>query len=213
MDLSLKELQQQLAQCQNCSLWQTRTRVVIGEGDPKAKLLLLGEAPGGHEDMVSGQAFTGEAGEYLQEFLAFLNLTREQIYLTNTVKCRPTKPSARGRYGAYANRRPKASEIQACSPWLEQELKLVSPEIIVTLGTVPLSRLLGKNCSMKDFHGTPFFDEGHRAWVFPLFHPAAVIYNRRLKSVYLSDLARLKEFMVTVSSRAQSGEGLPGPER
>lgn len=192
---SLEKLRQEMVQCQNCPLWQTRTQVVTGQGDPNAKLLLLGEAPGGHEDMVSGQAFTGEAGEHLQEFLAILNLKREQIYLTNTVKCRPTKPSPRGRYGAYANRRPKASEIQACSPWLERELKLVAPEIIVTLGTVPLSRILGKNCSMKDFHGHPVYAERYRAWIFPLFHPAAVIYNRQLKPVYLSDLARLKDFL------------------
>jgi len=201
VDLSLAKLRQEMTQCRRCPLWQTRTQVVTGEGDPGAKLLLLGEAPGGHEDMISGQAFTGEAGEHLQEFLAVLNLTRAQIYLTNTVKCRPTRPSPRGRYGAYANRRPNASEIQACRPWLEQELQLVAPELIVTLGTVPLSFIVGKNCSMKDFHGRPFFAERYRAWVFPLFHPAAVIYNRRLQSVYLSDLVRLKEFMGTLFNR------------
>lgn len=197
MELAFQQLQQQISQCQNCSLWQTRTQVITGEGDINARLFLLGEAPGGHEDMVSGQAFTGEAGEYLREFLQFIGLKREQFYLTNTVKCRPTKPSTRGRYGNYANRRPKTSEIKACSPWLEQELGLVSPEIIITLGTVPLTRILGKSCSMKDFHGAPFYEDRYQAWIFPLFHPAAVIYNRDLKTVYLSDLEKLKEFIQT----------------
>lgn len=195
MELAFQQLQQQVSQCQNCSLWQTRTQVITGTGNINARLFLLGEAPGGHEDMVSGQAFTGEAGEYLQEFLEIIDLKREQFYLTNTVKCRPTKPSTRGRYGNYANRRPKFSEIKACSPWLEQELRLISPEMIITLGTVPLSRLLGRNCAMKNFHGAPFYDEHYQAWIFPLFHPAAVIYNRKLKPVYLSDLEKLKQFI------------------
>ncbi|NLL19475.1 MAG: uracil-DNA glycosylase [Clostridia bacterium] len=193
--ISMEQLNRQVSQCTHCPLWTTRTQVITGQGSLTAPLMLLGEAPGGHEDMVSGQAFTGEAGQHLEEFLQFIDIGRQEIYLTNTVKCRPTKPSPRGRYGPYSNRRPKASEIKACSHWLEQELKLVSPKIIATLGTVPLGRLLGKNIAMKDYHGRPFFSEQYQAWVFPLFHPAAIIYNRKIQPLYYADLAQLKEFI------------------
>lgn len=193
--ISMEQLNQQVSQCTNCPLWTTRTQVITGEGNCSAPLMLLGEAPGGHEDMVSGQVFTGEAGQHLEEFLNYIGIERQDIYLTNTVKCRPTKPSPRGRYGPYSNRRPKASEIKACSHWLEQELKLVSPKIIVTLGTVPLSKILGRNIAMKDHHGKPFFSEGYQAWVFPLFHPASIIYNPKIQPLYYHDLAQLKHFM------------------
>jgi len=195
MDISLNELRQQMRLCTNCSLWETRTQVITGQGTLGAKLMLLGEAPGGHEDLVSGQAFTGEAGHQLEEFLQFINLERNQIYLTNTVKCRPTRPSDRGRYGPYANRRPKVSEIKACSYWLDQELKLLSPQLVITLGTVPLSRILGENTSLKERHGVPFFSEPYRTWIFPLFHPAAVIYNQKLKPLYWAEMNRLRDFL------------------
>lgn len=192
---SMEQLHQQVSQCTRCPLSATRTRVITGQGNSNAPLMLLGEAPGGHEDMISGQVFTGEAGQHLEEFLNFINLERRDFYLTNTVKCRPSKPSPRGRYGPYSNRRPKTSEIKACNHWLKQELKLLSPKIIVTLGTVPLSSLLGKNAAMKDHHGKPFFNGCYQAWIFPLFHPAAIIYNRKIEPLYYDDLTKLKEFI------------------
>lgn len=193
--IALDELNQELLNCKACPLWETRTQVITGEGISEAKVLLLGEAPGGHEDMISGRVFTGEAGKQLQDFLNLIEIKRNQIYLTNTVKCRPTKPSTRGRYGPYANRKPKAMEIKACSQWLDQELRLVSPKVIVTLGAVPLAKLLAKNIPMKAIHGQPFFNKHYQAWVFPLFHPAAIIYNSKLEPLYLKDLQKLKTFI------------------
>lgn len=193
---SLKELHQHISACTNCSLSKTRTQVITGEGKPDAKILLLGEAPGGHEDQISGRVFTGKAGIQLQEFLDLLGLTREEIYLTNIVKCRPVKESPRGRYGAYANRTPKSAELKACRQWLDLELFLVKPKIIITLGAIPLTGLLDKKITMGETHGEPFFSDAFQAYIFPLFHPASIIYNQKIKPLYLADLSKLKTFLM-----------------
>jgi len=157
--------------------------------------MLLGEAPGGHEDVISGKAFTGEAGQYLTGFLETLGLTRKQIYLTNTVKCRPTKPSPRGRYNRYANRRPTAKEIASCGSWLEKEIALIKPRVIITLGSIPLWKILGKSPHMASCHGRPFTATQWGCAVFPLYHPAALIYDPKKKTLYEKDLEKLKSFL------------------
>ncbi|MGI6066652.1 MAG: uracil-DNA glycosylase [Bacillota bacterium] len=191
MYAGLEELHQALSNCQRCTLAATRTHVICGAGCEEAHLFLLGEAPGGDEDR-SGIPFTGQAGKELDEFLKILGISRENIYISNTVKCRPTKPSARARYGVYANRKPHSVEIKACSDWLEEEIKIIKPKVIVTLGGVPLSRIIGKQVKVGDFRGRKFFSQRYGCYVFPLYHPAAVIYDRSKRDVYLSDLKELR---------------------
>ena len=191
MFVCLEELHKALKNCRHCSLADTRTNVVCGSGCNEAPLFLLGEAPGGDEDL-SGKPFTGQSGKELDEFLKILGISREDIYIGNTVKCRPTRPSVRGRYGNYANRKPLSSEIKACFDWLEEEIKIIKPKVIVTLGGVPLSRIMGKQVKVGDFRGKKFFSELYGCYVFPLYHPAAVIYDRSKREVYLSDLKELR---------------------
>lgn len=192
---SLKQLHEELLQCTGCSLAKTRNRVIPGEGPADTSIVLLGEAPGGHEDVVSGKAFTGEAGQNLAGFLETLGLTRKQIYLTNTVKCRPTKPSPRGRYNQYANRRPTSKEIAACGTWVEKEMALIRPRVIITLGSVPLWKILGKSPRMASYHGRPFAAPQWGCDIFPLYHPAALIYDPKKKTLYENDLEKLKGFL------------------
>ena len=119
---TLTELYQQIASCQDCELAKQRTKVVPGEGPEDADLLFIGEAPGWNEDQ-QGRPFVGAAGEFLDQLLASIGLSREQVYIANVIKCRPPQ-----------NRDPLPAEIRACSKWLDRQVEIIQPKIIVTLG-------------------------------------------------------------------------------
>lgn len=191
---NLSDLKKAVENCHNCDLALTRHHVVCGNRKGKAQIFLAGEAPGGDEDL-TGLPFTGQAGKELDYFLNVLDLSREDIYIGNVVKCRPTKPSNRGRYGDFANRKPLSKEIRACADWFDEEIRLVNPKVIVTLGGVPLSRIMGKQVKVGDFHGKDFFSEKYQCSVFSLYHPASVIYDRSKKELYLQDLVKLRKFL------------------
>jgi DNA polymerase len=164
---------------------------VPGEGGTAAGLVLIGEAPGGEEEK-AGRPFVGKAGKNLNEFLAALGLKREEIYITNLVKVRPTKQSEKT--NRPVNRPPDKDEIAFFKPFLSEELAILSPRIVVTLGNFPLKALLDdKNASIGQLHGQllRLTDYG----VFPLYHPASIIYNQSLKEVYQADLIALKEIL------------------
>lgn len=184
--------QSQLQSCQGCDLCRTRTHVVCGCGSRDAQIMLLGEAPGRQED-ASGQPFCGAAGAKLESFLQQIELDRNDIYIGNVVKCRPVRPAASGQ--GYANRRPSKQEILACGSWLKREIALLHPHLIITLGAVPLSVFLGKEPVMADWHGRPFQVDGSDMLVFPLYHPAAVIYDRKKEKDYETDLQVLRQFL------------------
>lgn len=194
--INLSDLKKAVENCHNCDLALTRNNVVCGNSKGNARIFLAGEAPGGDEDL-SGLPFTGQAGKELDYFLDVLNISREDIYIGNVVKCRPTKPSKKGRYGDFANRKPLMKEIKACAYWFDEEIRLVNPKVLVTLGGVPLSRILGKQVRVGDFHGRNFFSEKYQCSIFSLYHPASVIYDPGKKEVYLQDLGKLKEFLGT----------------
>ncbi|MBQ3180424.1 MAG: uracil-DNA glycosylase [Firmicutes bacterium] len=179
-----------LRQCRRCRLCETRTQVVAGEEREKPLIFMLGEAPGGREDQ-EGRPFCGQAGGILDDFLRLAGLKREEVYISNVVKCRPTRPSKSGIYGNYANRKPTPDEIRTCAPWLEAELAILAPKLVVTLGGVPLSYVLGKNGAVGQYHGQPFFWEKLRVWVYPLYHPAALIYDASKKTAYEQDVKKL----------------------
>ena len=184
----MDELLKRLIACRSCGLCQSRTQVVSGFGDSNAKIILIGEAPGGEEDKL-GRPFVGKAGHQLDRFLEATAIPREQLYITNIVKCRPTAVGKRG----LVNRKPSQSEIASCVHWLEQEIVLLKPRLIVTLGAVPLAHFVGSNPRVSDYHGRILSGIRENILLFPLYHPAAVIYDRGLKDVYHQDLNVLRE--------------------
>ena len=162
--------------------------LVFGEGPLRARIALIGEAPGEQESL-QGRPFVGKAGKNLDEFLALSGMNRAEMYITNTVKYRPVKRSAAGNT---VNRAPTQEEISLGLPFLRRELALVDPEVVVTLGNVPLRALLGRQATIGALHGQWQIWEGRR--LYPLYHPASIIYNRALKGVYEEDVVRLGAF-------------------
>ena len=164
-------------------------RLVFGEGPMTPRLMLIGEAPGGQEEQ-AGRPFVGKAGQNLNEMLALCKLTREEIYIANAVKFRPTKISKAGRI---VNRPPTQKEIDAFRPWLMREIALVKPQMIATLGGVPLRSLAGRAISIGDVHGRLMHENGMD--IFPMYHPASMIYNPALRAVFEEDLRTLARFL------------------
>ncbi len=161
--------------------------VVMGEGAEGAHICMIGEAPGKWE-VEKGRPFVGQAGKNLDEFLEMLELERKDIYITNAVKFRPVKKNART--GSLSNRAPTVKEIELFRPLLMDELDLVDPTMIVTLGNIPLLALTGQNLKIGDVHGRPMDFRGKT--LYPLYHPASIIYRRELIEVYKEDLLRIK---------------------
>ena len=165
--------------------------LVFGEGRVPARVALIGEAPGAQEAL-QGRPFVGRAGKNLDEFLALSGIRREDVYITNTVKFRPVRTSAAGNA---VNRAPSREEITLCLPFLKRELALADPAVIVTLGNVPLKALMGRQAVIGALHGQWLSWEGRR--LYPLYHPASVIYNRALRPAYEADVLRLGEALRT----------------
>lgn len=163
--------------------------LVHGEGSIGAKVMLIGEAPG-QQETLQRRPFVGKAGKNLDEFLSLAGIDRSQLYVSNTVKFRPTKISAAGRV---VNRPPTKEEIALFLPWLKQEIALVNPRVVVTLGNVPLKALLGAKAIIGEMHGQMIDGENMR--VYPMYHPASMIYNPSLKAVYADDIRRLAEHL------------------
>jgi len=171
---TLDRLAASAAGCTRCGLAATRTQVVFGTGDPAARLLVIGEAPGADEDR-EGQPFVGRAGKLLTDILAAIGLARDAVYIANVLKCRPP-----------GNRNPETTEIAACRPLLDRQIELIAPEIILTLGTfasqtvlrtdTPISELRGH---FHDLDGTP---------VLPTYHPAYLFHNPRAKRPVWEDV-------------------------
>lgn len=169
-----------------------RYALVFGEGDARAALALVGEAPGKQEARL-GRPFVGAAGKHLDHFLQAVDISREALYITNAVKFRPTRPGAQGRLN---NRAPSKDEIALFSPWLHRELRIVSPKIVATLGNTALYSVTGETLPIGEVHGKPMAWNGRV--LFPLYHPAAVIYRRELAEVYEADLRKLREALESV---------------
>lgn len=173
-------------------LWPGEEKtLVFGEGNWHCPpVMLIGEAPG-EQETLQGRPFVGKAGKNLDGFLAAVELNREDIYISNVVKVRPTKVSPRG---SVSNRPPNREELALFTPYLYEEIQLVQPGMIVTLGNVALQALLGRDATIGAYHGQVAECAvcGHTFRLFPLYHPASIIYNRSLTEVYQADLVRLK---------------------
>lgn len=163
--------------------------LVFGDGTPGSRVMMIGEAPGEQESLQL-KPFVGKAGKNLDEFLALTGLVRSELYISNTVKFRPTRLSKAGRV---VNRPPTKEEVQIFLPWLKREIALVAPEVVVTLGNVPLKALTGSRSVIGEMHGQFLPFEGRT--LYPIYHPASLIYNRSLAGVYREDLERLKSWL------------------
>lgn len=179
MDLTWNNLNEQIENCKNCSLYKTCTNKVPGAGSKNATVMFIGEGPGRHEDE-QGIPFVGAAGKLLTRMLASISLNRDEIYIGNVVKCRPPN-----------NREPSAEEASACLPLLRAQLYLIKPKIIVLLGATAMRTLLGPDHRITKEHGQWF----HRAGVdiMATYHPAALLYRPENKYHAWEDLKILKK--------------------
>lgn len=185
------------------SLYEGEKKVLVfGEGRVGSPVMLIGEAPGEQESL-QGRPFVGKAGRNLDAFLEAAGMDRGALYVTNAVKFRPTKLSAAGRT---VNRPPTQEEVSLFLPWLTREIELVDPRCVVTLGNVPLRALAGRGRAIGEVHGT-FMDLGERK-LFPMYHPASIIYNPAIKALYLEDIERFAGWYRTLSATptAKTGE-------
>ncbi len=158
---------EEIKECQRCALSATRTNVVFGAGDHNADLLFVGEAPGKNEDL-SGKPFVGAAGKLLQYLLSTIDLTRDDVFIANVLKCRPP-----------GNRDPKVEEIKTCRPYLDRQIELLDPKVICTLGNFATKLLLDTGEGITGLHGKRVEADGRL--VIPSFHPAAALYNPSLQ--------------------------------
>ena len=163
--------------------------LVHGEGRPGARVMLVGEAPG-EQETLQRRPFVGKAGKNLNEFLELAGIDRGDLYVSNAVKFRPTKLSAAGRV---VNRPPTREEVKLFLPWLKREIALIGPEVVVTLGNVPLKALTGARTVIGDVHGEFQSVDGVR--IYPMYHPASLIYNPSLRPVYAEDIRRLADWL------------------
>jgi DNA polymerase len=181
----LVELAAAWSGCQDCRLAGSRTQVVVGDGNPNADLMFVGEAPGFHEDQ-QGVPFVGQAGKLLDELLAGIGLTRADCYIANVLKCRPP-----------GNRDPLEDEIEACRGKLTRQVELIRPRVIATLGNFATKLLSGRPIGVTRVHGQArraTFGE-HETVLYPLYHPAAALYNARLRPELEADIARIPALM------------------
>ncbi len=173
--------------CIKCDLWKTRKKAVPGIGNTETKVLLIGEAPGGSED-IKGEPFVGSAGKFLDELLIEAGLSRKDVFITNIVKCRPPE-----------NRDPSTEEIETCTPYLNRQISIIEPKLIVTLGKHSTDYVFSKANipfrSITQAHGKTYELSiyGMKITVFPTFHPAAALYSAGYKDELLKDFRQLRK--------------------
>ncbi len=180
-EVSLEEIRAVLGDCHLCPLGETRTELVFGVGNPHARVMFIGEAPGRNEDK-QGEPFVGAAGQKLNGLLSLAGLEREDIYIANVLKCRP--PS---------NRNPKVEEIQTCSPFLREQIRSIWPDIIVCLGNFATQFVLHTEQGVTKLRGS-FYEVGHFT-VMPTFHPAATIYHSDWLPLLEADMRMLGQWL------------------
>ncbi len=178
----MEELESKIKTCTRCGLHKTRTNAVPGDGPADANVMFIGEAPGYYEDQ-QGKPFVGAAGKLLTELLASAGLKREEIFIGNILKCRPPN-----------NRDPADEEIETCSPYLQRQIQLIKPKLIVALGRFAARVLLGRQVSMRHSHGT-LADCSYGGWqgkLFISYHPAAALYGTS-RELLEEDFRKLRE--------------------
>jgi DNA polymerase len=196
----LEELRERALICTRCGLAGTRTQVVFGVGDPRARLMFVGEAPGKNEDL-QGEPFVGAAGKLLDTLLGEIGITRPQVYIANVLKCRPP-----------GNRDPRPDEIDACKGYLREQIRLIEPEVVMTLGNFATKLLLNTEVGITRLRGRP-----HRWWLgallVPTFHPAAALRSGdRVTDQMREDFALVRSILDSPVEMAEApAEKAPEP--
>lgn len=184
----LEELNKEMAVCSKCVLRGTCNQVVPGDGSAQAEIMFIGEGPGQKEDEL-GKPFVGAAGKFLDEMLGAIKLKREEVYIANVVKCRPPQ-----------NRDPLPEEAEACWPWLLEQIKIINPKLIVTLGRHSMERFL-PNQKISQIHGRAMrrnvFEIGTKVF-YALYHPAAALYNGGMRSVLIQDFKKIPKVLEAI---------------
>ncbi len=178
MNKAMDELCGRCSGCNACALGKTRTRLVFGDGNPEARVLLVGEGPGEQED-IQGLPFVGRAGRLLDDMLKMIDLDRSRVYIANIVKCRPPH-----------NRDPLPEEREACSPWLRQQIDIVDPEIIICLGRIAATSLISEDFRITRQHGQWFDVDGRRC--LAIYHPSALLRDLTKRPDTFTDLREIR---------------------
>lgn len=178
---TLEELAATVASCKACRLHENRTKTVFGSGNPDASLVFVGEGPGRNEDE-QGLPFVGRAGELLTRMIEAIDLTREEVFICNVVKCRPP-----------GNRTPEPDEIESCRPHLRDQIRLIRPKLLCALGAPAMRWLTGRRIGINQARGQVFSYEG--VPVLPTFHPAYLLRDPRKKPLAWDDLKRLRRLL------------------
>lgn len=179
--IPLDELRVQVKSCRRCPLCDGRTQTVFGVGNPHARVMFIGEAPGKNEDL-QGEPFVGAAGHYLNELLGCAGLRREDVFIANVLKCRPP-----------GNRDPRPEEIQTCTPYLREQTRTIDPEVLVTLGKFSTQFVLKTQVGITRLHGR--VQRAGKFLVFPIFHPAAALYDGAKREALENDFVTLGQLL------------------
>ncbi len=195
---SLEEVARLVSCCTECDLHRGRTNAVPGEGAANAEVMFIGEGPGVQEDR-QGRPFMGPAGQFLEELLSSIGLTRQQVYIANMVKCRPPQ-----------NRDPLPAEIGACSVYLNRQIELIDPALIVTLGRFSLARFFPGE-SISRARGRVRERDGRR--IYPIMHPAAALYRQELRGSIMEDFRRIPDILAQARQNPLVGNPSPTEEQ
>lgn len=185
----LESLVAEVSRCTRCLLHRGRTKAVPGAGPENADIMFVGEAPGFHEDQ-QGLPFVGAAGSFLDELLESIDLKRDQVYITNVIKCRPP-----------GNRDPLPEEVEACKSYLDRQIELIQPKLVVTLGRFSMARAFPK-ARISRIHGQPLKISG--VIYYPMYHPAAALHQPSLRPIVEDDMRRIPELIAQAAQMADS---------
>lgn len=181
--IGLDNLAKRYASCNKCQLAKSRLKFVYGEGNHNANILIIGEGPGADEN-ITGRPFIGEAGQLLTKMLSAINLDRKNIYITNIVKCRPPQ-----------NRNPLPEEINACLPYLEQQIRIIKPKVILLLGKTACSTILKQDKKMEEFRNLQPYDYNSIS-VWATYHPSALLRRPEWKKDAWADLQKFRDYLI-----------------
>lgn len=196
--MTLLDLSKSLHNCDRCKLAKLgRTQVVFGVGNPHASVMFVGEAPGFNEDQ-KGEPFVGAAGKLLNDLLASAGLSRDEIYIANVIKCRPPN-----------NRDPEPDEVETCKPFLLQQIQLIRPKLVCTLGNWATQTLLERKVGISKVKAQAFYMKDFV--IFPLLHPAAALHQGNLLDTLKEDFKKLKEFLDRNTKPAEPTSAAPAP--
>ena len=177
--MTLENLKKECLVCRGCSLCESRKNVVFGVGKENAEVMFIGEGPGEQED-IQGEPFVGRAGKLLDDMLEMIDLDRSKVYIANIVKCRPPK-----------NRDPLNIEQDACSRWLQEQIRLIKPRIVVCLGRISAARFIKEDFKITREHGQWFIKDG--LMVMAMYHPAALLRDSSKRPETFEDLVKLRQ--------------------